>query len=285
MRFTALVLSAVLLGCLKPAVAEEQVTFTVTKDLPVTEFIDGAALTIGQPILYDPTSQKFQKGQVMGVDMKWSVPKGKELDLVRAVLAFYEITLVPVGPKGYEILLAIDGQRSTNNLVKNKATFVPSESIAQYEDRDGLYIMTSIPVRFIENLTMLRTALSTMVTPAGIGRVHEVPGVNRIILMDYAPTVAAMARVVKEMDIEPEPVVTQTIPLSHAEAGELAATLKELFVTEPPKPDPRQMPVRVAPAPRIASYEARNAIVVVATEADFARIREVVRQLDVAPSE
>jgi type II secretory pathway component GspD/PulD (secretin) len=218
--------------------------------------------------------------------MRWSVPKGKELDLIRSILAFYEITLVSVGPQGYEIFLAIDS-RSTNNLVKNKAQFVPFESLAAFGDKDGLLIMTSIPVRHIENLTMLRTALSTMVTPAGIGRVHEVPGAQRLIVIDYAPTVLAAVRVVKEMDVDPEPAVTQTILLQHAAAAPLAVTLKELFSVAEPSPAQRGQAGMWAPppGPRIAAYEALNAVVVVAREGDLARIREVVKQLDVKPSE
>lgn len=274
-----------ILACLRPALAEEPVTITFTKDLPLTEFLDGAALTIGTPILYDPTGQRFQRGQTMGADMKVVVPKGKELDLIRSILAFYEVTLVQVGPKGYEVFVATD-TRSTNMLVKNKATNVPFEALANYEGSDGLYIVTSIPVKHVENLTILRTALSTMVTPSGIGRVHEVPGVNRLIVMDYAPTVVAMARLIKEMDVEPEPVVTKTIVLQHAHAAPLAATLKELFVSEPPRPDPRQQGIgRASDGPRIAAYEPRNAIVVLATESDLGRIREVISQLDVAPAE
>jgi len=288
MRFTVAVLAVALLGCLRPAAAqEEQVTITITKDMPLADFIDGAAVTVGKPILYDPGGQRFQKNQTMGVDVTKNVPKGKELDLIRAILAFYEITLIPVGPQGYDVFLAIDS-RSTNNLVKNKALFVPWESLREYADRDGLYLMTSVPVKHIENLTMLRTALSTMVTPAGIGRVHEVPGANRIILMDYAPTVAAMARVIQEMDVDPKPIVTATILLKHAEAIALANTLKELFVAadqQQAAPRGQGAYMAVAPAPRIAAYEPGNAVVVVATEADLARIREVVKQLDVPPTE
>jgi Bacterial type II/III secretion system short domain len=288
MRYAVAVLTLALFGCLSSSAQEPEeklVTITITKDQPVVEFVDAAALLVGRPILYDPNSQRLQKSQTMGVDIIHGVPKGKELDLVRAILAFYEITLVPVGPRGHEILLAIDS-RSTNNLVKNKAEFVPFEEIGRHADRDGFYMMTSIPVRHIENLTMLRTALSTMVTPAGIGRVHEVPGASRIIVMDYAPTVAAMARIVKEMDIDPEPLVTQTIRLQHTDAGALAATLKELFPGDA-KPDPRQpgMPGRAAPGPRIASHEPTNSVVVVATEKDLDRIREVVKQLDVPPGQ
>jgi hypothetical protein len=290
MRFTVAVLTFALFGCLRSsaqAPEEKLVTITITKDQPVVAFVDAAALLVGRPILYDPNSPRLQKSQTMGVDIIHGVPKGKELDLVRAILAFYEITLVPVGPQGHEILLALDS-RSTNNLVKNKAEFVPFEEIGRHADRDGFYMMTSIPVRHIENLTMLRTALSTMVTPAGIGRVHEVPGASRIIVMDYAPTVAAMARIVREMDVDPEPVVTQTIRLQHTDAGALAATLKELFAPEPPKADPQRgamMLGRASPALRIASHEPTNSVVVVATEKDLDRIREVVKQLDVPPGQ
>jgi type II secretory pathway component GspD/PulD (secretin) len=189
--------------------------------------------------------------------------------------------LIPVGPSGYQVFLAVDS-RSTNNLVKNKAEFVPYEALATYADRDGLLIMTSVPVRHIENLTMLRTALSTMVTPAGIGRVHEVPGAKRIVVVDFAPSVVAMTRVIKEMDVDPEAVVTATILLRHAESVALAGTLKELFGQEAPKV---QSPMPAPPAPRIAAYPDRNAVVVLATESDLARIREVVKQLDVPPAE
>lgn len=287
MRFSVAILTLALFGCLRSSAQEapELTTITVSRDQQVSAFLDASALLVGKPILYDPNSQRLQKGSTMGVDMVHAVPKGKELDLVRSILAFHEITLVPVGPKGHEILLALDS-RSTNNLVKNKAEFVPFEEIERHADRDGFYMMTSIPLRHIENLTMLRTALSTMVTPAGIGRVHEVPGANRIIVMDYAPTVAAMARIVKELDVDPEPVVTQTIRLEHTDAGALATTLKELFPGEA-KPDPRQpvMMGRAVPAPRIASHEPTNSVVLVATEKDIARIREVITQLDVPPGE
>ncbi|MGQ0613846.1 MAG: secretin N-terminal domain-containing protein [Planctomycetaceae bacterium] len=288
MRITMAMLTVALFGCLH-AVAkeakEEQVTLTLAKDQLVAQFLDGAARTIGRPILYDPNGQRFQKGQTMGVDMEWSVPKGRELDLIRSVLAFYEITLASVGPAGREILLAFDS-RSTNNLVRNKAEFVPHQALEGYADRDGLYIATTLPVRHVENLTMLRAALTMMVTPAGIGRVHEVPGAKRIVLMDYAPSVVAMARIVKELDVDPETVVTETILLAHAEAVALAQTLKELFSAEAARPSPAAQAAQgAAPGPRIAAYAARNAIVVLATESDLARIREVVKQLDVQPSE
>jgi type II secretory pathway component GspD/PulD (secretin) len=127
-----------------------------------------------------------------------------------------------------------------------------------------------------------------MVTPAGIGRVHEVPGAKRIVVVDFAPSVVAMTRVIKEMDVDPEAVVTATILLRHAESVALAGTLKELFVATEAQQQVQRGQAAVgivATAPRIAAYPDRNAVVVLATESDLARIREVVKQLDVPPAE
>ena len=280
-RLAAAVLAVAILGCLRAVAQEpapELTTIAFAKGEQLSEFLDRAAVIVGRPILYDPNNQRI-RGQPMSTGMSWAVPKGRELDLIRSILSFHEMVLIPTGPRGYEVFLAVDS-RSTNNLIKNKAEFVPYERLAEYEDKDGLYITTSIPVRHIDNLTTLRTALSTMVSPAGIGRVHEVPGARTLVVMDFAPSVAAMAKVVRELDRDPEPVLTETIRLQHAEAVALAVTLRELFVRPVPTTGPRQVRYEATPQPRIAAYEPANRIVIVATEEDLARIKEVVKQLD-----
>jgi type II secretory pathway component GspD/PulD (secretin) len=280
-RLAAAVLAVAILGCLRAAAQDPAPKTTIiefTKDQQLSAFLDGAAAIVGRPILYDPNNQRI-RGQPMSTGMSWAVPKGRELDLIRSILSFHEIVLITSGPKGYEVLLAVDS-RSTNNFVKNKAEFVPYERLAEYEDRDGVYITTSIPVRHIDNLTTLRTALSTMVSPAGIGRVHEVPGARTLVVMDFAPSVVAMARVVRELDRDPEPVLTETIRLNHAEAVALAITLRELFMRPVPAKASPRLRYEATPQPRIAAYEPANKIVIIATEEDRARIKEVVKQLD-----
>ena len=51
-------------------------------------------------------------------------------------VAFHELTLVPVGPEGHELWLVLDS-RSTNNLVRNRATFVAYEELEEYARRRG----------------------------------------------------------------------------------------------------------------------------------------------------
>jgi len=277
--------------CARPALSQDAdndlVEIKFTKDVQISEFLDTISRTTGKPILYDPTSQKLQKGQTLGSNLSHKVPKARLFDTFRAILAFYELTLIPIGPKGYEIYLVIDGQRSTNQLVKNKAVYVDYKDLDQYEDDDGLFISCAIPIRFIENLTTLRTALQTMVTPSGIGRVHEVPGSQSIIIMDYAPSVSAMAKLIAQMDVRPQgkQVVLKFVELNYAYADDVADIITQLVEAQREAAAPIQrgqaaVGVPVSPEPRIIAYEPRNALVIAATEDDYNLISELIEKFD-----
>jgi general secretion pathway protein D len=216
------------------------------------------------------------------------VPRDRFFDTCRSILSFFELTLVPIGPRGYELYLVIDS-RSTNNYVRNKAEYVDYADIDDYRDRDGLYISCAIPVRFIENLTMLRTALATMVSPGGLGRVQEVPGSQSIIIMDFAPTVWAMAALVRQMDISPpgKRLVMEFVELEHAYAVDVAEILGELVAAQrlaQQQPIQRGQPGVAGgpetPEPRILAYEPKNALAIFATEDDYNLILGLIKRFD-----
>ncbi len=282
MRIAAVLILVVLAA---PAHSQDKdmVTITVDKELAITDFLDQVSKATGRPLLYNPNGQRI-RGQTMGASFTHTVKKERLFDTYRAILAFFELSLVPIGPKGREIYLVIDS-RSTNNFVKNKAVFVDHGKLDEYADKDGVYIASAIPVRHIDNLTTLRTALSTMVSPAGIGRVHEVPGSQSIIIMDFAPTVAAMARLIKQMDVPPtgaERTLT-VIELRHAVAKELAAAVNEALSNElPAAPTGRRGYVHGVGKikPRVVPYTPRNALLVSCMKSDYKRISELVATLD-----
>jgi len=222
---------ALLLGVTLAAHAADEendrIKIEFQKETELADFLDLMSRTTGRPLLYDPMGQRI-RNQKMGAQITIEVPKTKAFDAFRAILAFYELILVPVGPRGYETHLVVDS-RSTNNFVKNKALFVEDREIAQFADRDGLYISSFIPVEHVENLTTLRTALSTMVSPAGICRVHEDSGVG-VLVMDYAPVVSAMQRLISAMDVPSDQAqVLESIELSYAHAKEGAESGQALF--------------------------------------------------------
>jgi type II secretory pathway component GspD/PulD (secretin) len=258
---------------------EKIVEIKLGKGMQITELLATVADITKKPLLYDPHIQAI-RGREIGVEYAVRVPPDRVFDTCRAILAYYELILVPVGPKGYESYLVVDS-RSTNNIIKNKATFVPYTKLKDYADKDGMYISTAIPIQHVTNLTIVRTALSTMVSPAGIGRVHETP--DKLIVMDFAPTVAAIAQVVRELDT-PQPAIVrkmELVRLQHARADEVANVLIQL-IREPAQKDPRRsMALREKPPTRIAPYPRLNAVAIYADEPTREEIKQMIKGLDI----
>ncbi|MCZ6574246.1 MAG: hypothetical protein O7C98_13905 [Planctomycetota bacterium] len=259
------------------------VEIKIEKDTKITDLLDIIQQSTGRPLLWDPSNTRVGKA-VIGNTVNHAVPKNRLLDAYRSILAFYELTLVAVGPEGYEFLLVIDS-RSTNNLIRNKAIYVDEKDLDSYKDREGIYIAVAYQLRYIENLVNLRQALGGVMSPAAIGRVHEVPGSNSVILMDYAPTVYAAVQLIRRMDIQPEGkrMRLEFIELNYAYADEVADIVNELVTAQRQVSAPtRGQASRVSqsPEPRIIAYEPKNALVVAATEDDFLLIERLIKQFD-----
>jgi len=262
------------------APADGDAVIQLAKDLELKVSLDTIAKTTKRPVLYDPNSQRI-RGQKIGVTFEFKVPSSRLFDAYRAILTAYELTLIPVGPSGYEIYLAVDS-RSTNNFIKNKAQFISADQVAEYRDRDGLFVAAFFPLANVKNMTTVRTALSTMVTPAGIGRVQEVPE-NGIIVMDFAPVVYTMSQVIQRLDKpSPSAQVLESIELEYGKAAEVAEAVQALWIeTVATAPKPTRRGIRApGPPPRIVPYAARNAIVVRASRAELEMIRGLVKKLD-----
>jgi type II secretory pathway component GspD/PulD (secretin) len=252
----------------------------IDKEMEVSALLDRMSELTQRPVLYDPNGQRI-RGQKVGVALNLKVPRSRLFDAFQSILMAFEIVLVPVGPNGHEVYIAVDS-RSTNNFVKNRAVFLEPGAIDRNRDRDGLYVATFIPLKHTANMALVRTALSTLVSPAGIGRVMEIPGAG-VIIMDFAPTVHTMQQIVAHLD-QPSPntEVLESIELSHAKAKEVAAAVQELWVEIAPATPQgaRRGTATSGPAPRIVPYEARNAVVVRASRAELEMIRGLIRKLD-----
>jgi type II secretory pathway component GspD/PulD (secretin) len=258
----------------------DRITIDVQKDTPIAQLLDQVSEQTGRAIVYDPANARI-KGAI-GTRFVKTVPKERLFDAYRSMLSFYELTLVEIGPKGYEIYLAVD-TRSTNNLVRNRAQFVDYRDLDRYADRDGLYIATLIPLHNVSNLVNLRQALGRVMSPAAIGHVMEVPGANAMVVMDFAPTVVAVSSIIAHVDVEAErsKLVMETIELTHVQAVELAETLTDLVgKPEAPTTQRRGTLVWSRSKPRVVAHGPRNALVVCAAKSDFEMIQAVVAKLD-----
>ena len=240
------------------------------------------------PLYWDPKSRALQNKEVLGAT-ELRAPRGELLGLVRALLTFYELVLIPVGPPGYEVYLVMDA-RQTQHILRLKPRFVDlnEKTLAELEDKDGLFVTTTIRVENMTSLRDARTALGRIVTHQ-LGAVTEVPAARAFVVTDFAPNVVAIYRLLKEMDVKPEgrQVTSAYIQLRHATADEIEPILQDLFtgrerVTR--RPGPQNQPsadIDEDPEPRIISDFRTNQLIVYGTHDDIEEIRAVVEHLDV----
>lgn len=183
----------------RPAPTGETVEFAPDPGgVPVLEFLATIQRRTGAIVLYDEATNQKLRSRLTWVGT-WRVPTSRVLDFARSVLFAHNMVLVPLGPQeGVPSYALLD---QNNPQVKAHPVFLREQEVLGYADCDGLYVVTVLRLRDIVDSGRARQALSTMTTQtANIGRIQDVPGGRAILVADFAPTVAAMKRVLDEVN-------------------------------------------------------------------------------------
>ena len=269
---------------------EEMVVINIGgDDIEMEAFLRVVSKACHMPMIWDPADRAIRGRKLIGsVELK--MPRSEMVDSVRALLTFYELVLIPVGPAGYEMTLVMDA-RSTSSILRLKAQPITltDDNLARYEHADGLFVTTTMAVEHMDNLQQARNAFSRIVTGQNIGNVTEVQDARAFVVTDFAPNVVAIYRLLKKMDV-PKPKDSTTagrtvaITLEHADAQELAETLTRHYADQPAAPSqrtPQAAPGRSDSAPRITADERTNRILVTGDDAEIKAVQAAIALLDV----
>jgi general secretion pathway protein D len=291
----ALVLSARAIRAEDPPPADDPiVTLHITDDMPVQDLLRGLGRALPDengvplPILWQSddkaiTTKKLTPAATI------RAPRSKLLDTVRAILTFEEIVLIPIGPPRYVIYVAMDARALASQFIfRNKPLYVEmtDANVRDYENQDGLFVATTIKVQNMDNLRDARQALQRLITQNNIGSVQEVPAARAFVVADFAPNVAAIYRLIREMDVQPtgKKLKQVFVPLKHALAEDIEPILVDLFTgnTRLSQVQPGGQPGGdiVDPEPRMRSDPRSNQLIVYATEDDVREILLLIEHLD-----
>lgn len=240
----------------------------------------------GASILYEGQNAVIKSKKIEFIGTQ-PIPKTRLFDWLQAVLSYHGLVLVPVGPPGP------DGQQQwfaldqANANLTSRPVYVDEDEILEYADRDGLYVVTSITLKNIKDVSRVRQALSQMSTKtAGLGRINDIQGSRAMIIGDFAPIVAAMKRLVDFIDVESattEPFM-KVIQLEYAVATELEPIIQELIeqsTIAQPRPGRQPATPEDEPEPKIMADPRLDALIVYAVESHMKKIEELISQLDV----
>ncbi len=272
------------------ALAEDDVVIHVPEDMGMEEFLTTVAKTTGTSLVWNPIDRTIRDKRLKGgIDLR--APQEEMFDLVRGLLAFYDLAIIPVGPGGHEIHLVMDA-RQTSSILKLKPVTVTltEDNLARYAHADGLFITTSIQVEHMRDLRSARNALARIVTGQNIGNVTEVPDTKTFVVTDFAPNVVTVYRLLKRMD-QPRPEASTTfgrtvaVAPAHARATTLALVLAQHFAPRVPAARPSRAPQiseRPSSVPRITADARTNRILITGTEAEVKQVQAAIALLDIA---
>jgi general secretion pathway protein D len=283
-----------------PAWAEDdrkprEATIVLTEEISIEDFLKhvGREAPGKRPIVWDPNQKQMKERKILG-SVNLTAPDDQIFELVRALLTFYELAMVPVGPRGYEVYLVMDARQQGAILkLKPRTIDLNDANLGEYESQDGLFVSATIRVENMTNLRDARQALSRIVTQQNIGNVTEVPASRSFVVTDFAPNVVAIYRLLKQLDVTPsgKMLTSAYIQLMHASADEIEPILTDLFtgrerisINRPQQPQPQgggSSEVDEDPEPRIISDLRTNLLIVYATQDDIREIQDVIAHLDV----
>lgn len=277
----------------KPVSASGSVSIEISSGTSVADFLTMASKATGRPILWSADDKAISFKKFSGAVAPLVVPSAKFFETVRALLVPMEVLLVPTGPAGSEIWYATDARALQSQFVlrmKPVNVDLNEENLGEYERQDGLFVSTVIRVKNLDDLRDARSALQRLVTQNNVGSVQEVPSAKAFIVTDFAPTVVAIYRTLRYLDV-PRPrdpgVAREFFRLKVAKAGAVRAILVEQFSTRTlanPVTVPGQAAVSVPDTePRFSADDATNQVVVSCREPDLAAIRRVIENLDQEP--
>lgn len=268
-------------------------TINVISPVKISDFLRAIAQETDKPILWDPGNKVINNESIQGA-LHLTGPKAQLFDMARALLTFYDLIMIPVGPPEFQALLVTDSKAGQGVLrLKPEYVKLTDENVAIYERLDGQFITTTIRVENMSDLKNARAALQRIVTQGNLGNVTEVPQARAFVVTDFAPNVAAVYRLLKEMDVRPpsSTLGSRYFLLQHATADEIEPILTDLFtgrdrLSATQQQQGRPTPtgddgVQADPEPRIISDPRTNQVIVYGTVADIAEIEKVIQNLDV----
>ena len=203
----------------------------------------------------------------------------------RTLLMGMEIVLLPVGERNPAMKRTFFAQDVKAGGVIRPLRPEPIEldehNLDQYKGEPWRYVTTTIQLEHLRDLRHMRTAVAKLVTGSAIGQITEVPDANALVVTDFAPSVVAIYRLARRMDVPddgpssaPRIVV---IKLEHADAREMAR-LADRLIVRPAKDAPPSRPVSL----RVVADARTNQVVVSGRAEPVAQMEAMIRQLDVA---
>lgn len=248
-------------------------------------------------------SKKTQRNYILDENVKGKVTiylPGKVSDsesvkILEAILALKGFTSVPIGENIWKIVPAKDAKQSTIPTLKNERN-----------DQATAAVVTHLVRLKYVSADDMQKLLSQLISPNGL--INAYSRTNSLVIIDSEDNIERLLDIVESVDIPSSDQDMTIVPIKHADAQEIAETLKNILGDDAKgsadsspidvirnrlnqiNPDGKPVPVAAggsnvsvaakSSAAKIIADARTNSIILVADETDTARIKALISQLD-----
>ncbi|UCF72731.1 MAG: type II secretion system secretin GspD [Deltaproteobacteria bacterium] len=180
-----------------------------------------------------------------------------------SVLEVHGFTTVPAG-NIIKIVPALQARSKSVETRLREEAITPEDKV----------VTQLIPLEYA-NPEELKKLFAPLISKSSV--IASYPPTRMLIVTDVLSNIKRLLRIVREIDVVGIGEEISVIPLAHATASDLSRSLGDIFqrqVTRPKKGEP------ISPAMRIVPDERTNSLIILATEDDTFRIKELIKLLD-----
>jgi general secretion pathway protein D len=230
----------------------------------VTIDFDNVDIRVFVKFISELTGQNFVIDNAVKGNVTIISPKKISVDdaykVFQSVLEVHGFTVVPAGDI-VKILPSRDAKE------RNVETRLKEEAISA-EDR----VVTQIVTLQYANPDEMKKVLTPLVSKSSVILSYSPTGM--MVITDLLSNIKRLLRIINALDVEGIEEQISVIPLQYASAVEIAKSLNQIFQKTPQKKGTMASLIQIVPDERT------NTIIVLASENDASRIRELMKLLD-----
>lgn len=184
-------------GPTKPVVSPDTVTITFPKDgLAIESMLHKWTELTGRRFNFRESDLRGRGNVMVTADV--TVKKENVDSFFQSLLIMQGFALIPLGPPEAELysIEPVDSSR----ILKQTAKFVPREKLGSMTGNRGEVIMTSIQLKHVD-VNATRGAVQQLLSNRQAEFAQEVLSNNSLIVVGFAPTVAALEQLLTVLDV------------------------------------------------------------------------------------
>lgn len=217
--------------------ATDTVVLDYPDQIPLEALADFVSRSLDIRVLY---GDELRGKQVTLRPGSVELPRDRLLDLLRSVLKVRDLALVRDELPGYYRIVPIEQAPRLAEEVRDPGGPPPEEAAGE-----GRIVTQVIRLRSGETKGAAQHLKPFMSSEKG--SIVEIPDRGLLIVTDYAPAVARIARIAELIDAAPEPIVTELIALERATPAQVSDQIQRILTERVNAGDTRLSSVSVVP--------------------------------------